>query len=354
MKRLLATAARLVLAACLMLPLLQAGNVQAGDDVLYVYNWTEYMPQDVLQRFTKETGIKVVYNTFDSNESMYAKLKLVKGAYDVVVPSTYFVSRMIREGMLEKLDKSRLPNLKHLDPALLDTPFDPGNAYSVPYLWGTTGIGVTPHRHDPKTVTAYRDLWRPEYKRQVLLTDDIREVFGMTFLVLGYPFNDTEPEHIKQAYEKLTELMPNVVLFNSDAPRMPYLNEEASIGLIWNGEVNQANMETESEFISYVYPEEGIMAWVDNLSIPAGAKHVEAAHTFINFLLRPEIAKAICEEIGYATPNKTARELLPDSLKNDPTLFPGQDVMEKARFTRDIGDTIKIYEQYWERLKTGM
>ncbi|MFW5489742.1 MAG: extracellular solute-binding protein [Desulfovibrio sp.] len=350
MKRLLAIS---LTAMCLFLSGLTAQAADSGEKVLYVYNWSEYMPQDVLDQFTEETGIKVVYNTFDSNESMFAKLKLVKGGYDVVVPSTYFVSRMKREGMLEKIDKSKLPNFKNLDPALLNTAYDPENAYSIPYLWGTTGIGVRTDRHDPATVTAYADLWKPEYKGQVLLTDDIREVFGMAFLVLGYPFNDTNPKHIEEAYKKLTELMPNVVLFNSDAPRMPFLNEEVSVGLIWNGEVNQANTETEGETIAYVYPKEGTIAWVDNLCIPAGAKHIDEAHAFINFLLRPDIAKVICEEIGYATPNKAARQLLPEDLKDNTTLFPNEDDMRHAQFTQDIGDSIKLYEEFWEKLKSG-
>lgn len=183
----------------------------SDNDTLYFYNWTEYVPPGLLEQFTKETGIKVIYSTYESNETMYAKLKTYKdGAYDLVVPSTYYVDKMRKEGMIQKIDKSKLTNFHNLDPEMLNKPFDPNNDYSVPYIWGATAIGVNSDAIDPKTITSWADLWKPEYKNSLLLTDDAREVFQMALRKLGYSGNTTDPKEIEAAYEELKKLMPNV------------------------------------------------------------------------------------------------------------------------------------------------
>ena len=170
--------------------LLAAGALALGmsaahaddNNTLYFYNWTEYVPPGLLEQFTKETGIKVIYSTYESNETMYAKLKTYKdGAYDLVVPSTYYVDKMRKEGMIQKIDKSKLTNFSNLDPDMLNKPFDPNNDYSIPYIWGATAIGVNGDAVDPKSVTSWADLWKPEYKGSLLLTDDAREVNHRTY-----------------------------------------------------------------------------------------------------------------------------------------------------------------------------
>lgn len=178
-----------------------------------MYNWTEYIADDsVLKDFTKETGIEVNYSTFDSNEAMYAKLKLMNGSgeYDIAFPGTDFVDKMRREGMLEPLDHAKLTGFKNLDPVFLNTPIDPNNQFSIPYLWGSSGIAVNTQRVDKNTVTSWNDLWRPEYEGRVMLMNDIRDVFALSLLTLGYESSTRDPEQIKQAYEKLTKLMPNI------------------------------------------------------------------------------------------------------------------------------------------------
>ena len=281
------------------------GPALAENGEVYVYNWSEYMPDSVLSDFQKETGIKVVYTTYDSNEAMFAKVKLLEGGgYDLVFPSTYFVDRMGKEGLIQPLDKSRIPNMKHLDPSLMDKPYDPGNVYSVPYLWGSTAIGYNSAYVDREKVTSWNDLWDPAYKGRVLLTNDLREVFGMGLKVLGYSGNDNDPAHIAAAYEKLRTLMDNVRLFASDSPKLPFLNQEVTIGMIWNGEIYMAAQENPK--IGYIYPKEGAMLWMDSMVIPKNARNVENAHAFIDYLLRPDVAKTISEEIGYATPNTAA------------------------------------------------
>ncbi len=192
--------------------------------------------QGLLEQFTKETGIKVIYSTYESNETMYAKLKTYKdGAYDLVVPSTYYVDKMRKQGMIQKIDKSKLSNFSNLDPDMLNKPFDPNNDYSIPYIWGATAIGVNGDAVDPKSVTSWADLWKPEYKGSLLLTDDAREVFQMALRKLGYSGNTTDPKEIEAAYNELKKLMPNVAAFNSDNPANPYMEGEVNLGMIWNG-----------------------------------------------------------------------------------------------------------------------
>jgi spermidine/putrescine transport system substrate-binding protein len=320
--------------------------LMAADKTLYIYNWTEYMPDQVLEEFTKETGIKVKYATFESNESMYTKVKLLNGSgYDLVFPSTYFVHRMRKDGLLSPIDKTKLSNIDHLDESLMNKPYDPDNKYSIPYLWGSTAIGLNSEFVKPESITSWKDLWKPEFKNRTLLTDDLREVFGLGLKLKGYSVNDTDPAHIKEAYELLVELLPNIRLFASDSPKQPFLNQEVYIGMIWNGEVYMAAEEMPE--IKYIYPKEGAIFWADSMVIPKHSENKENAHTFINFILRPEIAKLISEEIGYASPNKTAVSMLSPDLKNNQTVYPVKADLEKGEFQTDVGDAILILEEYW-------
>lgn len=321
-------------------------------EVVHFYNWTEYLPDAVLKKFTRETGVKVAYTTYESNEAMYAKLKMLGGAgYDLVVPSAYFVSRMRREGMLLPLDRGLLPNWKNLDPDLLDKPFDPGNVYSAPYNWGGVGIAADTAKVRAGSLTSFADLWKPEFKNALVLNDDLRDVFGMALKRLGYSQNETDPARIEEAYRLLRELLPNVRTFNSDAPKMPFLNREVAAGAIWNGEAYQAQAEMKS--LAFVWPEEGGLFWMDLLVIPRGARNPRGAHKLIDFLLRPDVARTICEELGYPTPNRAARELLSVSLRNNKTVYPPADVLAKSEFQDDVGAAAPVYEEYWNRLKAG-
>ena len=324
----------------------------AEDKVIYFYNWSEYLPEAVMKQFTDETGIKIIYTTYDSNEALYAKIKLLGGeGYDLVVPSTYYVNKMSKEGLLSKLDLTKLTNFKNLDPQQLNKPFDPGNQFSIPYLWGSTGIIVNSAQIDPAKAVSWADLWKPEFKGKILLLNDVRDVFFMALRTLGYSGNSTNPEEIKKAYEKLALLAPSVRVFNSDTPRIPYISGEVSVGMIWNGEAFMAAQENKN--FKYIYPKEGAILWMDNLSIPKKAKNVENAYKLMDFLLRPEIAKTISEEIGYASPNREAVKLLDKKVRENRTIYPNQKDLANADFQVDIGETITMYENYWEKLKTG-
>ncbi len=322
------------------------------EKTLNLCNWANYMPDAVLKAFSDETGIKINYSIFESNEALYAKLKALDGkGYDLIAPSTYFVNRMRKEEMLIKLDKSKLPNFKNLDPKLLNHPYDPGNDHSMPYLWGTTGISLNSKMVQPDSIKRWMDLWDSRYQGSLLLLDDVRDVFSMALRTLGYSINDTDEAHIREAYIKLKELLPNIKVFNSQTPAALFIEEEVSLGQTWNGDAYKASQENPA--IRYIYPKEGVMLWMDSFVIPKGAKHVENAHKFLDFLLRPEVARTICEELGYATPNIEAVKLLPEKLKQNRIIFPAEEDIRESEFQMDLGNAVTIYEKYWGLLKTG-
>ncbi|MFE8104103.1 spermidine/putrescine ABC transporter substrate-binding protein PotD [Brenneria goodwinii] len=340
-----------LLAACAMVFSMHTAHADDGK-TLYFYNWTEYVPPGLLEQFTKETGIKVIYSTYESNESMYAKLKTYQdSAYDLVVPSTYFISKMSKEGMLQKIDTSKLSNFHNLDPNLLHKSFDPNNDYSVPYIWGATAIGVNSEAIDPASVTSWADLWDKKYKGSLLLTDDAREVFQIALRKLGYSANTTDPQQIEAAYKELQKLMPNVLAFNSDNPGNPFMEGEVNLGMVWNGSAYVARQAGTP--LDIIWPKEGGIFWMDSLAIPANAKNVDGALKMINFLLRPEIAAQVAETIGYPTPNLAAKKLLPPEVAGDKTLYPDDDVINQGEWQNDVGSASTLYETYFQQLKAG-
>jgi spermidine/putrescine transport system substrate-binding protein len=320
--------------------------------VLNVYNWADYMPTAVIKQFEKETGIQINYTEYDSNETLYAKLKSnPKLAYDVIFPSSYYVSRMSREHMLLPLDKSKLSNFKNLNQALLDQTFDRHNRYSVPYLWGTTAIVVNNKYLDPKLVTGWHAFWQARFRDQLLLFDDMREVFAIALFRLGYSINETNPQHIKEAYQALKSLWPNVKLFSLEAEQNLYIDEDVYIGMGFNGEIFNAMAENPN--LTYIYPQEGFEVWIDTIAIPAKAPNVSGALKFINFLMRPEIAKEIAIATGFSTPNKAAIPLLPKKMLQSNVVNPSNDILKKGQFLIDLGESNALYENYWNKLKIG-
>ncbi len=321
------------------------------NNIVNVYTFAQEIPDRIIAQFEKETGIKVNYSTYDTNEVMYSKLRAAHNTgYDIVEPSSYYIDRMRRQNMLEKLDKSKLSEYKNIDPFFLNVSYDPHSEYSVPFVWGITGIFANTQYFSPTEIKQWSDLFNKHYHNQLMILDDPREAFSMALLMLGYSINDQDPQHILAAYYKLHTLMPNIRLFNTDAVTSILIDEDATIGIAWNGDLIKAH--SENSQLRFVYPRDGFEIWVDNFAILQNAPHRENAYKFINFMLRPDIAKAVSLEIGYATANLVAKNLLPPELKNNPVLYPTRDVLQHGQFETDIGDqTFALLEKYWEKLK---
>jgi spermidine/putrescine transport system substrate-binding protein len=325
----------------------------AADNVVNVYTWSGEIPRTVIVQFEKETGIKVHYSTFDSNEIMYTKFRAAKNpGYDVIEPSSYYIDRMRHQGMLLALNKARLPNLKNIDPDFLNKAYDPGSDYSVPFIWGITGIFLNKDYFSSNAVANWDNLLDKKYLNQLMFLDDAREVFSIALRSLGYSINDNNPEHIKQAYLKLKSFMPNVKLFNSDAIISILIDEDATIGMAWNGDIFKASLENNK--LQFVYPKNGFEIWVDNFAILKDAPHTDNAYLFLNFMMRREIAKAVSMNINYSTANLAARKLMPQEVQNNPALYPTHEVLAQGEFEADVGDSASaLFEKYWEQLKIG-
>jgi spermidine/putrescine transport system substrate-binding protein len=327
-------------------------NAEISEDVVRVYNWSDYIPKTVLDDFTKETGINVEYSTYDNNEIMYTKLRVLKGrGYDVLVPSTDLVSKMIKEGLIQSIDHEKLAGYSHLDPYLLNKPYDMGNKYSIPYLWGTTGIGINTANIKQEKIVSWGDLWHKQWRGKLLLVDDMREVFHMALKLNGHSINTTDATQINLAYQKLWRLMPNVKLFSADAPQKLFVSGDIDIGVVWNGEVVTAHKKKST--IAYIYPKEGASFWIDSFVIPSRALNVDNAHKFIDYMLRPDIAARCVKALGYATANLEARALLDKSIMSNTTIFPPTEVLKRAEFKQDVGKAREIYQLYWKKLKAG-
>ncbi|ARU64686.1 extracellular solute-binding protein [Histophilus somni] len=330
----------------------QAPAASAGDTV-YLYTWTEYVPDGLLEGFTQETGIKVNRSSLESNETMYAKIKTqgAAGGYDVIAPSNYFVSKMAREGMLMELDHSKLPVIKELNPDWLDKPYDKGNKYSLPQLLGAPGIAFNTNEYKGSDFTSWADLWKPEFAGKVQLLDDAREVFNIALLKLGQDPNTQDPKIIEQAYEELLKLRPNVLSFNSDNPANSFISGEVSIGQLWNGSVRIAKKEKAP--LDMVFPKEGPVLWVDTLAIPSTSKNPDAAHKLINYMLGAKTAAQLTLEIGYPTSNIKALELLPAEITQDPAIYPTAEVLQNSYWQDDVGDAVQYYEEFYQKLKAA-
>jgi spermidine/putrescine transport system substrate-binding protein len=325
-------------------------SVFAEQKIINVFNWADYLPSSVISQFEKETGIHVNITEYSSNEVLFAKMRAnQRSLYDVIVPSSYYVERMKKLGMLHKLDLKQLPNIKYIDPNLLNRDFDLKNFYSVPYLWGTTGIVINSKYYNPVHFKKWADLWNPELKNELLLLNDMRQVFAMAMITLGYSVNDTNPEHIRQAYEKLRTLLPNVKVFNSDEAEILFADEDIRSGSCWNGDIFR--ILPQNDALRYVFPEEGFVIWMDCLSIPKTAPHLENAYIFINFIMRPDIAMQITLATKNSTPNTAAFKMLPKSIQKNQMAYPPKSILKRGIFQRDIGDASLVYEHYWELLK---
>lgn len=301
---------------------------------LVIYNWGDYIDPELIEEFTKETGIQVDYQTFDSNESMYTKIKQGGTTYDIAVPSEYMIDKMIDEDMLIELDHSKIEGLDNIGQEFLDQSFDPGNRYSVPYFWGTLGIIYNKQMVDtaPKE---WEDLWRPEYRNKIMLIDGAREGMGMGLQSLGYSLNSDHPDQLQEAADKLYQLTPNVKAIVADEIKGYMIQEEAAIAVSFSGEASE--MLDGNENLAYVVPSKGSNLWFDNIVIPKTAKNLDAAHRFISFMLRPENALRNAEYVGYSTPNDVAKEMLDSETREDQAFYPSGETLDNLEVYDNLG-----------------
>lgn len=307
----------------------------ASSDTLNIFNWGDYIDPDLLAQFEEETGYRVVYETFDSNEAMYTKVQQGGTAYDLAIPSEYMIDRMIQEELVLPLDHSKVEGLEHIDPAFLDLAFDPDNQYSIPYFWGTLGIVYNDKMIDGEEIKSWSDLWNSKYREDIMLIDGAREIIGIGLQTKGYSLNSKKDVELTEAFELLKDLAPNVKALVADEIKMYMIQEEASIAVTFSGEA--ADMMWENESLHYILPEEGSNLWFDNMVIPKTAQNKEAAYAFINFMLDPEVAAQNADYIGYSTPNQDAMALLPEETVNDVQFYPTDEMMKNLEVYENIG-----------------
>jgi len=328
--------------------------VEAAKDIV-MYNWTEYIDPDLYSEFEAATGIKVVEDNYSSNEELLAKLQGGSAGYAVIVPSDYYVDIMIQEGMLAKLDRANLPNISNLAERFTQVPYDPGNEYCVPYMWGTTGFGYDSTKISPPD--SWSVFFEPdpnsEIYGRVTMLDDPRESFAAALSYLGYDINTTDEAQLNEAKDALIRAKAQLAGYDSDIYEDLIASGENLLAHGWNGDFLLAMEDNES--IVYVNPKEGGVVFVDNLCIPASATPAQklAAEKLINFLLDPEVAARNSQFIYYATANEAAEAFLPEDFLNDTSIYPPAEVLDKLQYLEPVGDAESIYQRLWDEVKSA-
>lgn len=326
-----------------------AGKKIAPKEVLNVFNWSEYLPQSVIDKFEETYNIKVNYSTFSSNEEMLAKLMAGGAQYDIAVASDFMVEILIKQCIIQEVNKDNLPNLKNIGSQFLNLPFDKGNKYSVPYMWLAGIIAVDTSKVPEGAVTSYADLWKSDFKNSITLLDDERVIIGMTLKKLGYSLNETSPEALAKAKEELKKLQANVKAYDSDSPKTSLINGESKMIFAWGAEGSLAKRENPN--IKMVIPKEGLFLQQDNFVIPKNAPNVKAAELFMNFLMEPEISAEISQAFPYGNTNAAAYPLIDKSIMEDEGIYPPEEELKRGEYLKDIGDSIKLYDEIWSAVK---
>jgi spermidine/putrescine-binding protein len=333
------------------LALTGCGKKEATDSGkrLNLYIWSAYISDEIVNKFEKQTGIDVRYDTYDSNEALLEKLQSGVAEYDIAVPSDYLARILIKQGLLTTLDHQKIKGIENLAPRFRDMPFDPNNGHTIPYLWGTTGIGYNKTKvTDP--VDSWGILWNPKYKDRILMLDDLREVFGAALKWKGHSINSKDPGELKEAKELLIQQKPLVKTYNSASFDEILLSGDVWLAHGWSGQLAKAA--DQNRDLAYVVPKEGGTIWVDNMGIPKGAKHLEEAYAFINFVLTPENAAAITNFSGYSSPNEAAKQFINPEILHDSARYPDDQTLSRCEFLKDLGETSTLLDRYWTEIKS--
>lgn len=321
------------------------GNKSNSNKVINVFNCGDYIDEELITKFEEETGYKVEYSTYDTNEIMYSKIKSGSNKYDLVFPSDYMIEKMINEGMAEKINFDNVPNYKYIDEKFKNLSYDPNNEYSVPYMWGTIGIIYNPEVVKEE-VKSWDILWDKKYDKEIIMFNSVRDTMAIALSKLGYSMNSTNPEEIKQAADILIEQKPIVKAWFVDQVKDAMINDEAALATVWSGDANY--IISENPKLEYVVPEEGSNKWFDAMVIPKGAPNKEGAEAFINFLTDPENSLQNVDYIQYYTPNWKTYEMLDDEVKES---YPTDETLDKCEVFKDLDrDSLKIYDDEWIRI----
>ena len=338
-----------VLLAAVMLgsTVLLSGCGAGAGERLVVYNWEDYIGEDVIAMFEEETGIKVVYDVFESNEGMYAKVKNSGGGYDVLFPSDYMIEKMIREDMLEKIDISNVPNIVHIDERFKNMDYDPTDEYAVSYMWGTLGITYnTTMVTEP--VDSWDILWDPAYAGRIFMYNSQRDAFAAALKRLGYSLNTRDVAELTAAQEALSEQLPLVQAYLSDSVKDKMIGNEGALALTYSGDFLYSLPDNPD--LAYSIPKEGSNIWCDGMVIPKGAKNKANAEKFINFMCRPDIAALNSEYIGFSTTNVDALAYMDPEFISHPAYWPDEETLDRCEVFYDLGDFIREYERAWNEI----
>jgi len=324
----------------------------AEEAKLNFYNWDTYIGETTLDDFKAATGIEVKADFFADNDELFAKLREGNPGYDVIVPTNDFVERMIAADMLEPLDHSKIPNMANITPVFRDAAFDPGRKYSLPYMWGTIGIG-----YRKSAVSATPESWKhlyesDEYSGRIAMLGDGSTIIGIGLKYLGYSYNETDPARIKEVKELVIRQKPHIKAFAEDNGQDLLVSGEVDLTMKWNGDSLQVMAEDDD--IGDSVPKEGGLLWEDSLAIPKGAPHPENAHAFIDFILDAEVGAAIADFIYYATPNEAAKQHLSAEYLENPAIFPPSSVVEISEPDKYLGEEHqRLIDEAWTRIQAA-
>ena len=349
-KKLIALGCTFVMAASMLVGC--GGGSKKSSEVLNIYNVGDYIDPELTEKFTEETGIEIVYETYDTNEAMYQKLKSGSSKYDLIFPSDYMVDKLIDENMVEEINYDNIPNYSQIMDSFRHPEYDPEDKYSVPYLWGTFGIIYNTEEVDAEDTKSWDLLWNPKYKGKILLLDSVRDTMGISLKRLGYSMNSENQAEVDAAKEELIKELDVVQAYVNDDGKDGILAGDAEIGLVYSGDA--LVMIDEKPELAYSIPQEGTNKWVDAMCIPTCAENKDYAEQFINFMLDPEVAKQNVDYIQYSTPNQGVYDLLDDEMKNSPVAYPDEETLKKAEtFLNVSDDVLKMYDDAWTEIKTN-
>jgi spermidine/putrescine-binding protein len=324
-------------------------SCSAGSDrVLNLFIWSSYVSPAVWKRFEDRTGIRINYDTYDSNQVLLEKLRAGVVQYDIVCPTNWLVKSLRELKLVERLDHSKLPNLKNISDQFRNPTYDPMNSYSVPFVWGTSGIGYNKKKVD-EAVDSWSILWNPKYAGRILMLDGAGDCFIAALRSLGYSMNSSAPQELKEAADLLMKQKPLVKIYNSSNFDEYLLSGDVWIAFGWSGQLARAS-ELNPD-IAYIVPKEGSMVWMDTLAIPVSAHHKNEAYRFIDFLLDPENAAQITNETGYASANEAAKSLIEPRILRNAARYPDAETLARCEWSIDQPKVDAIKDRYWTEIK---